>query len=323
MNQAGIETRSVMARAPFASTLAENEIILTRDKTTTLQINVGLLCNQSCRHCHLEAGPLSDKIMDAKTADQVSAFAASGGFETADITGGAPEMNPNLPRLIENLAPSVSTIIVRSNLTAISDGNREGLIGIFKKHKVTITASLPSLNKNQTNVLRGSGVFEKSLEALKKLNKEGYGMEGTGLKLNFVSNPAGAFLPPSQASLETRFRSDLKRKFGVEFNNLFTFANAPLGRFETWLKDSGAYDKYMDRLVKEFNPCSVGGLMCRRLVSVSWDGYLYDCDFNLATDLPLAGRKIHVSQMTGPPEPGSPIAVDDHCYTCCAGAGFT
>jgi radical SAM/Cys-rich protein len=194
---------------------------------------------------------------------------------------------------------------------------------IFKKHKVTITASLPSLNRSQTDTQRGDGVFDKSVAILKKLNEEGYGIEGTGLELNFVSNPAGAFLPPSQESLETKFHADLKRKFGVEFNNLYTFANAPLGRFEQWLKGSDGYDKYMDRLVKEFNPCAVEGLMCRSLVSVSWDGYLYDCDFNLACDLPLAGRKTHVSEVTSPPEAGSPIAVANHCYTCCAGAGFT
>ncbi|HEB72023.1 MAG TPA: radical SAM/Cys-rich domain protein [Nitrospirae bacterium] len=323
MNQASIETGSALAIAPFATTLAKNKISLTRDKTTTLQINIGFLCNQNCRHCHVEAGPKSDKIMDAQTADAVADFAEAGGFSTADITGGAPEMNPNLSHLIEKLAPSVSKIIVRSNLTAISNGKWDGLMEIFQEHKVTITASLPSLNKSQTDAQRGSGVYEKSLAVLKKLNGEGYGIEGTGLELNFVSNPAGAFLPPSQASLETRFRSDLKRKFGIKFNNLYTFANAPLGRFETWLKDSGAYGKYMDRLVREFNPCSVGGLMCRYLVSISWEGYLYDCDFNLACDLPLAGRKIHVSEMTGPPAPGSPIVVGDHCYTCCAGAGFT
>lgn len=323
MSQASIETRPAPAVAPFSSTLDKNEIDLARSKATTLQINTGYLCNQTCRHCHLKAGPQSDKIMDARTVDEVAAFAASGGYNTADITGGAPEMNPNLLGLVEKLAPSVLKIIVRSNLTAISGGKWDGHMETFKKHKVAITASLPSLNKSQTDAQRGDGVFETSVAVLKKLNGEGYGIEGTGLELNFVSNPAGAFLPPSQGSLEAKFRSDLKRKFGVRFNNLYTFANAPLGRFAEWLKDSGVYDNYMNRLVKEFNPCAVDGLMCRYLVSVSWDGYLYDCDFNLACDLPLAGHKTHVSEMTGPPAPGAPIATADHCYTCCAGAGFT
>jgi len=188
---------------------------------------------------------------------------------------------------------------------------------------VVVVASFPSLNEAQADSQRGNGTFLSAIAALKKLNAIGYGLEGSGLELNLVSNPAGAFLPASQKETENRFRQVLKQKFGIVFNNLFVFANMPLGRFRQWLIRSGKLEAYLARLVSIFNPCAVDGLMCRTLVSVSWDGYLYDCDFNLSRDLPLGGRKVHVSQIKGRPQPGSPIAVAEHCYTCTAGSGFT
>jgi radical SAM/Cys-rich protein len=193
---------------------------------------------------------------------------------------------------------------------------------LFKTHAVVIVASFPSLNETQADSQRGKGIFQRSIGALKKLNAMGYGQD-TGLELHLVSNPTGAFLPSSQSQAGERFHNVLREKWGIVFNNLFNFANVPLGRFGQWLSQSGNQEKYMDRLACNFDPCAIEGLMCRTLVSVSWEGYLYDCDFNLAAGLGLGGRKIHVSEMAGPPDPASPIAVAEHCYTCTAGPGFT
>jgi len=308
---------------PFKGTLSKHGLSLERDRTETLQINVGLLCNQKCRHCHLSGGPARKENMDSETVDEVVAYAQRSRFETVDITGGAPELNPNLVHLIENLAPFAQKIMLRSNLTALNDCKRGHLMGLFKEHRVAVVASFPSLNESQADSQRGRGVFQESISALKKLNAMGYGQDGSGLELNLVSNPTGGFLPPSQPQTEKRFHQTLQQKWGISFNNLFNFANVPLGRFLQWLFESGNFGAYMQRLVSNFNPCAVEGLMCRTLVSVSWDGYLYDCDFNLAKGLFMGGRKIHVSEMPGPPEQGSPIAVADHCYTCTAGVGFT
>jgi radical SAM/Cys-rich protein len=262
-------------------------------------------------------------MMDVKTVEHVVAFARRCNFETADITGGAPELNPNLVALIEKLSPLVSRIMLRSNLTALNDSKREFLIEVCKKLKVVIVASLPSLDALQAEAQRGEGTFQTSIRVLKKLNTTGYGQEGSGLELDLVSNPTGAFLPPSQAQAEERFRAELERRWGIVFNHLFTFANVPLGRFLSWLKHSGNFEKYMEKLASRFNPRAVEGFMCRTLVSVSWEGYLYDCDFNLAEGLPMNRRKIHVSEIASAPEPETPIVVSDHCYACAAGTGFT
>ena len=307
----------------FKQTLGTHGIKLERAETTTLQVNVGLLCNQSCLHCHLEAGPGRRENMSAETAEAVIAYARRSEFEIVDITGGAPELNPNLVMLIEGLSAPGRRLMLRTNLSVLNDGTREHLFDLLKIHQVVFVASFPSLNEAQADSQRGNGTFLSAIAALKKLNAIGYGLEGSGLELNLVSNPAGAFLPASQKEMENRFRQVLKQKFGIVFNNLFVFANMPLGRFRQWLIRSGNLEAYLARLVSTFNPCAVDGLMCRTLVSVSWDGYLYDCDFNLSRDLPLGGRKVHVSQIKGRPQPGSPIAVAEHCYTCTAGSGFT
>ena len=197
------------------------------------------------------------------------------------------------------------------------------LFGIFKEYRVAVVASLPSINEAQADSQRGHGIFQKSIDALKRLNAEGYGVEGSGLELDLVSNPTGAFLPSSQSEAEKRFRKVLQQKWGISFNNFFNFANVPLGRFRQWLAQSGNLGKYLEKLASSFNPCAIEGLMCRNIVSVAWDGYLFDCDFNVARGLYLGGRRIHISKMPGPPAEGMPIAVADHCYTCTAGAGFT
>jgi radical SAM/Cys-rich protein len=262
-------------------------------------------------------------MLNSETMAEIVAYARRSQFDTVDITGGAPELNPNLVKLIEQVSPLAPRIMVRSNLTALNDDKRDYLIDVMKEHGVVIVASFPSLNESQTEAQRGQSVFGILISALKKLNSVGYGQDGSGLELNLVSNPTGAFLPPPQDHTETRFRQALDKKWGIAFNNLFTFANVPLGRFRAWLFQSGNFDQYMHRLQSNFNPCTIEGLMCRTLVSVSWDGYLYDCDFNLAKGLFLGGRKTHVSEMDYPPPPGSAIAVADHCYTCTAGTGFT
>ena len=309
--------------APFSLTLSRHDLKLNRDKTHTLQVNVGFLCNQACRHCHLSAGPGRKENMEPGIIDEVVAYARRSRFETIDITGGAPELNPHIGRLITEMAPLAPRIMLRSNLSALNDGTRDDLMKLLQSHSVVIVASFPSLNELQTDSQRGDGMFKVYIDALKKLNALGYGVNASGLELNLVSNPTGAFLPPSQSEIEKRFRQVLKKKWGVVFNNLFNFANVPLGRFRQWLITSGNFDKYMQKLSSSFNPCAVDSVMCRTLVSVSWDGYLYDCDFNLAKGIFMGGRKIHVSEMPGPPEPDSHIATADHCYTCTAGAGFT
>ena len=312
-----------MVVEPFSLMLKRKSLELVRGESNTLQVNVGFLCNQACRHCHLEAGPASRAVMSAGTVDEVIALARRFRFQVIDITGGAPEMNPRLGRMIAELSRLTSRLMLRSNLTAITDAEREFLLDLCKEHRVVIVASLPSLNTGQTDSLRGKGVWARSIETLRRLNSMGYGIPGSGLELHLVSNPAGAFLPSPQDQTERKFREQLGKKVGIAFNNLFTFANVPLGRFRQWLDESGNFEKYMGKLASSFNGCTLGGLMCRTLLSVSWDGYLYDCDFNQAGGIYLGGKKAHITQLRELPAPGSPVAVSDHCYACTAGSGFT
>jgi radical SAM/Cys-rich protein len=312
-----------MGIPPFAQTLAQNKLSLTRLTTSSLQINMGLLCNQECRHCHLEAGPHRSEVMSPKTVEDVLAFAQRGNFQVVDITGGAPEMNLHLPYLIREISKLSPKILFRSNLTALTDENRESLMTLFTENRVVIIASLPSTNQSQADAQRGNGVFQKSIQTMQWLNARGYGQENTDLELNLVSNPVGAFLPSSQVHAENKFRSDLKSRWGVVFNHLYTFANVPLGRFLRWLDQSNNLEKYWQKLVQSFNPLSLEGVMCRTMVSVSWDGFLFDCDFNLAQGLFLGGKRHHLSEIEDPLSTGMPIAVSDHCYACTAGAGFT
>jgi radical SAM/Cys-rich protein len=307
----------------FALALQEHGIELVRGETATLQVNLGLLCNQVCKHCHLDAGPGRTEIMDLRTVRAVADYARRGGFHVIDVTGGAPELNPHILEVIELFTACAPRMMFRSNLTVIGSEKYRHVLDALVRHGAVIVTSLPALNSSQLDSQRGRGVHEQSIAALKLLNSVGYGVPESGLELNLVSNPTGAFLPASQAQAEAKFRVDLQRKWGIVFTSLFTFANMPLGRYRRWLEQSGNLLKYMEKLSSRFNPCTVEGLMCRGLVSVSWDGYLYDCDFNQAVNLPLGGARIHVSDMTGPPEPGTRIAVAEHCYACTAGSGFT
>ena len=318
----GSEEETIMVD-PFSQTLTQHGLGLVRERTRILQINVGLVCNQACRHCHLSAGPDRQENMDSETVREVLAYARRGDFETIDITGGAPELNPHIVQLIEECSAMAPRVMFRSNLSALNDGTRDHLMDLLRACRAVIVASFPSLNDTQADAQRGKGIFRKSIEALQRLNAMGYGQEGSGLELNLVSNPAGAFLPPSQEQTEKRFREVLKKKWGIQFNHLFSFANVPLGRFRQWLLQSGNLEGYLKKLAMNFNPCAVEGLMCKTLVSISWDGYLFDCDFNLAKGQHMGGHRIHVTEMEGAPVSGSPIAVGGHCYTCTAGSGFT
>ena len=277
------------------------------------------LCIQTCvtpRSAH-------SRTTLSETAGAVIAYAERSCFEAIDITGGAPELNSNIVKLIEGLSPHAPRLMFRSNLSALNDGKRDHLMDLLKTERVVIVASFPSLNESQADSQRGEGIFEKSIDTLRKLNSLGYGHEETGLELDLVCNPAGAFMPAPQDQLAKRFREVLMKKWGIVFNSLFVFANVPLGRFREWLETKGTFESYLGGLVSRFNACAVDGLMCRTLVSVSWEGYLYDCDFNLAKGLHMGKRKTHVSEMAGAPQVGSPIVVADHCYTCTGGTGFT
>jgi radical SAM/Cys-rich protein len=262
------------------------------------------------------------ELMDKSTINAVADFGKRAGIQTIDITGGAPELHPGLSGLIERLSSCSKRISLRSNLSVLED-RPSGLIHLFKEHRVAIVASLPSLNQQETDSQRGKGIFRKSIEALKKLNSAGYGKEETGLELNLISNPTGPYLPAAEPQMGGAFRSLLQKEWGIVFNNLFIFGLTPLGRFRRQLLRSGGFGAYMETLVSNFDPQNVEGLMCRSLLSVDWSGYLYDCDFNLAARLPINGRKTHILDMAGPPEPGSAIITSDHCYACAAGTGFT
>lgn len=306
----------------FQQILDRHQLQLSRGVTTTLQINVGRLCNLACKHCHVDAGPHRPEIMNRETMDAVIRFAGRHNFSLIDITGGAPELVPDIDYLIEQLAPLAQTMMMRTNLVALLADDRTNLLDLCCRRKVALAASFPSINRGQADSQRGEGVWKQSIAMLQRLNGLGYGRAGTGLELYLVSNPAGAFMPVDQCTAEKKFRMDLAKKWGIEFTGLFTFANVPLGRFRQWLEKSGNLDAYMEKLAENFNPVSIDGLMCRSLINISWDGYLYDCDFNMAAGLPFSGKPLHVAHAERP-EQGCPIMTDDYCFTCTAGSGFT
>jgi len=315
--------KALQSPEPFDRMLIKNNLVLSREETTALQINTGFLCNLACRHCHLESGPHRGEIMTKETSRQIIAFAIQNHFASIDITGGAPELNPNIKDMIAGLSPLTPRLMLRTNLTALQGKDWDSFIDVCMEHRVVLIASFPSLNPAQTDAQRGEGIFQQAIASLKKLNSAGYGMEGSGLELDLAVNPTGAFLPDSQLRVEKRFHEILFNKWGINFNKLFTFNNAPLGRFRRWLQLSGNMETYLKKLELQFNPRTAENLMCRTMLSVDWQGYLYDCDFNLAAGYYLGGRKIHVTQMDCLPAYGSPIAVGDHCYACMAGAGFS
>ena len=289
---------------------------------TVFQINVGKLCNQTCRHCHVDAGPDRTESMSRETAEQCIQALAKTDIPTVDITGGAPELNPNFRWLVEQSRALGRHVMDRCNLSVLLLPSQADLAEFLAQHRVEIVASLPYYRASQTNAQRGDGVFEKSVEALQRLNTLGYGRPDSGLALNLGCNPVGAFLPPRQEAIETRFRKELFARHGIEFNRLYTITNMPISRFLEFLLESGNYEQYMERLANAFNPVAAAGVMCRYTISVSWDGTLYDCDFNQMLDLPVDhGTPAHIRDFDPAQLNHRRITTRNHCYGCTAGAG--
>ncbi|QXM11033.1 arsenosugar biosynthesis radical SAM (seleno)protein ArsS [Geomonas subterranea] len=307
----------------FGERLARHGLSLARERTTALQVNLGLVCDLACAHCHLEAGPARSEMMPLTVMDEVIACARRFRFDSIDLTGGAPELVPELPYLVRGVAPETPRLIVRTNLVSLEGERGEELLRLYRELKVVLVASLPAVNQSQTEAQRGGGAWERSIRALKRLNELGYGLPGGPLELDLVSNPSGAFLPPPQLQAQEKFRRDLARRHGVSFHNLYTFANVPLGRFRRFLERSGNLEGYLEKLGAGFNPCAVAGVMCRSQLSVDWRGRLYDCDFHLARGVFQGGEERLISALVELPPPGTPIAVADHCYACTVGSGFT
>ncbi|MCA1752407.1 MAG: arsenosugar biosynthesis radical SAM (seleno)protein ArsS [Cryomorphaceae bacterium] len=288
-----------------------------------LQINVGYMCNQVCSHCHVDAGPDRKEIMTRETMEHILEVLRHTTVHTLDLTGGAPEMNPHFRWFVEEAAKiGVEDFIVRSNLTIIRANKKyHDLPEFFRKHNIHVVSSLPFYKRERTDKQRGDGVFDKSITALLQLNEVGYGIEGSGLKLDLVYNPSGAFMPGDQAALQAEFKKNLKADFGIEFNDLFTITNLPISRFLEYLVASDNYEDYMDRLVSAYNPTAVKNVMCRNTLSVSYDGFLYDCDFNQMLELKVDHKLQHISELDVDAIADRNIRVSQHCYGCTAGAG--
>lgn len=289
-------------------------------KIDIFQINVGKMCNQVCSHCHVDAGPDRKEIMTRETMEQCLHALKGTDISTVDLTGGAPEMNPDFHWFVGELSKLGKQIIVRCNLTIIlANPKYNDLPEFFKKHKINVVSSLPYFTAKRTDAQRGDGVFDKSIKALQILNKAGYGKDDSDLKLDLVYNPAGAFLPGDQASLENQFKRKLK-DFDIVFNDLFCITNLPISRFLEYLVKTEKYDDYMQELVNAFNPVAAEGIMCRNTISIGWDGYLYDCDFNQMLELKVNGPQ-HISEFKVKELEKREIIFNQHCYGCTAGAG--
>lgn len=288
------------------------------------QLNVGKMCNQTCKHCHVDAGPDRREIMTRDTMTECLAAIETSGAGTVDITGGAPEMNPEFRWLVGRVRALGREVIVRCNLTILlANRSYHDLPEFFATQQVHVVSSLPAFD-HRTDRQRGDGVFEKSVTALRRLNAVGYGREGTGLELDLVYNPVGAFLPGNQAELETQFKEELARHHGIVFNRLFAITNMPISRYLDYLAESGNLDDYMEKLVGAFNPRAAAGVMCRNTVSVGWDGYLYACDFNQMLGMNVLdgnGRPRHVRDAPWAALAAREIEVDQHCFGCTAAGG--
>jgi len=318
------------SRYDFAAVLREHGIgSLRRYVPQTLQVNVGKLCNQACHHCHVDASPKRTEIMTRATARRVvKLLESSPSIDTVDLTGGAPELNPNFTYLVEQARAGERRIVVRCNLTVLFVAGMENLLRLYSDHRVELVCSLPCYTAENVDQQRGRGVFEQSIEALRILNRVGYGRANSPLVLNLVYNPLGAFLPPPQAELEARYRDELRGRFGIEFHRLLTITNMPIKRFAAQLQRWGEYEEYMGLLVNHFNPHAVAALMCRTLVSVGWEGTLYDCDFNQMLELPMTwydaprGRPPTIWEIESLEELATRrIGTAPHCFGCTAGAG--
>ena len=309
-------TLPLLARTDFPA--------LDRRRLETVQVNLGYVCNQTCLHCHVNAGPKRTESMAAETIELVLAYVAASGASTLDLTGGAPELNPGFRHLVRRARARGVRVIDRCNLTILLEPGHEDLAQFLAGERVDIVASLPCYTPELVDRQRGAGVYDKSIEAIRRLNALGYGREGSGLALDLVYNPQGPTLPPPQARLEADYRRILGDGFGIAFNRLYTIANMPIQRFGSTLVSRGQFNAYMQLLRDAHRDENVAGVMCRSLLSVDWQGYLYDCDFNQMLGLPLvvAGRRRpHLKDVLGEDLEGNPIVVRDHCYGCTAGQG--
>lgn len=308
----------------FAHKLRESGLLPLRPtKLGVMQINVGKMCNQTCKHCHVDAGPDRTEIMTRETMRLCLAALAQTDIPVVDLTGGAPEMNPDFRWLVEQISALGRETIVRCNLTIIvANPKYHDLPEFFARHRVRVVSSLPHFSAGRTDAQRGDGVFGRSIRALHLLNGVGYGVEGSGLTLDLVYNPAGAFMPGSQVGLEREFKQRLGREHGIVFNNLLTITNLPVSRFLEYLLESGNYESYMQKLVAAYNPVAAANVMCRSTLSIGWDGQLYDCDFNQQLDLPVApGAPQHIRDFAEATLAERAIVINQHCYGCTAGAG--
>ncbi|WP_297337420.1 arsenosugar biosynthesis radical SAM (seleno)protein ArsS [Algoriphagus sp.] len=290
-----------------------------------LQINMGKMCNQVCKHCHVDAGPDRKEIMTPETMADCLEVIRNHEISTVDLTGGAPEMNPDFRWFVEEIRKinSTCTIIVRCNLTIIlANPKYHDLPEFYKKHRIEVVSSLPYFSAMKTDSQRGNGVFDKSIKALQMLNAVGYGIPGSDLVLNLVYNPSGAFLPPAQEALQAEFKKKLRDKFDIQFNSLFAITNIPISRFLEYLVRSENYEDYMEKLLQSFNPIAAENVMCRNTISVGWDGFLYDCDFNQMLDLKVdAPDSQHIADWNMSSLTSRSIIVNKHCFGCTAGAG--
>ena len=297
-----------------------------KTQVTVLQFNIGRLCNQACQHCHVDSSPKKSGAGDnasAELIDEVLHFLKENpAVDTLDLTGGAPELNPEFRRLVEGARALRRKVFVRHNITVQFEEGMSDLPEFFKRNQVELFCSLPCYSAENVDQQRGRGVFERSIQGLKNLNALGFGEEGSGLDLHLVYNPVGASLPPSQETLEPTYHAELKQKFGIVFNNLLTITNQPIHRFKGWLDRNGLYEQYMDLLRENYNPSTLAAVMCRNALSLRWDGRLFDCDFNLVKDLAMVGpdgKELGLSDLALMND--LPIQVADHCFACTAGAG--
>lgn len=288
---------------------------------TTLQVNVGKVCNQACKHCHVDAGPARTESMDAATTALWLDLVRRHRFPIVDITGGAPELNPHFREMVTGARALGAHVMVRHNLTVMEEEGQHDLADFFAANDVEVVSSLPHYTAEATDRQRGAGVFEKSLRAMRALNAKGYGAGAANRRFGLVYNPVGAFLPGSQRDLERDYKHQLSSRHGVHFDQLYTITNMPIQRYKAWLERSGQLDSYQAKLESVFNPATLAGLMCRSMISLSWDGKLYDCDFNQMLDLRVLSESSTLSTFDREALEARVIATGDHCFGCTAGAG--
>ena len=312
------------ALIPFQQKLAQFDLYpLKPSQIEIFQVNIGKMCNQVCKHCHVDAGPDRKEIMTRETMQQcIDVLKVNPQLKIVDITGGAPELNVNFRWFAAEIKKLDRHVIVRCNLTIIVANKKYyDLPEFYKQHNLEVVSSLPFYTQDRTDRQRGNGVFEDSIKALQMLNAVGYGKNETGLILNLVYNPAGAFLPPSQQSLEREYKQALMKRYDIEFNSLFAITNLPISRFLDYLLQGGNYESYMEKLVNAYNPVAAANVMCRNTISIGWDGYLYDCDFNQMLELKVNCSSRHISEFNIMELNEREIVVGQHCYGCTAGAG--